>query len=96
MQGEREALLEDIKSSSNQVIEQQAEIEKLTINMNAFGLGMKREKERADTIRAEAIKEYMKILEEKLSNNVDISNVGYQSIIFDMEQVYKEMVGDDK
>ena len=34
-----------------------AEIERLTINMNAFGLGMKREKERADTIRAEAIKE---------------------------------------
>ena len=53
LQGERETLLEDIKDSSNQVIEQQAEIEKLTINMNAFGLGMKREKERADTIKAE-------------------------------------------
>ena len=36
---------------------QKAEIERLTINMNAFGLGMKREKERADTARAEAIKE---------------------------------------
>ena len=37
---------------------QKAEIERLTINMNAFGLGMKREKERADTARAEAIKEF--------------------------------------
>lgn len=46
--------------------------------------------------KAEAIKEYMKILEEKLSQNTDISNVGYQSIIFDMEQGYKEMVGEGK
>jgi hypothetical protein len=37
---------------------QQAEIERLTINMNAFGLGMKREKERANTIKSEAIKEF--------------------------------------
>ena len=37
---------------------QKAEIERLTINMNAFGLGMKREKERADTAKAEAIKEF--------------------------------------
>ena len=29
---------------------QQAEIERLTVNMNAFGLGMKREKERADNV----------------------------------------------
>ena len=32
---------------------QQAEIERVTINMNAFGLGMKREKERADNAEAE-------------------------------------------
>ena len=44
---------------------QKAEIERLTINMNAFGLGMKREKERADTIRAEAIIEVVKLLKEK-------------------------------
>ncbi|MBQ8396686.1 MAG: hypothetical protein IJX53_00630 [Clostridia bacterium] len=47
---------------------QKAEIERLTINMNAFGLGMKREKERADTARAEAIKEFAERLE---------SNFGY-------------------
>lgn len=38
------------------------EVERLTINMNAFGLGMKRESERADTARAEAIKEYVERL----------------------------------
>ena len=43
----------------------EAEIERLTINMNAFGLGMKREKERADTARAEAIKEFAERLKEK-------------------------------
>lgn len=37
---------------------QKAEIERLTINMNAFGLGMKREKERADNARAEAVNEF--------------------------------------
>ncbi len=37
LQGEREVLLEDIKSSSNQVIEQQAEIEKLNVEL----VGMK-------------------------------------------------------
>ena len=44
---------------------QKAEIERLTINMNAFGLGMKREKERADNARAEAVKEFAERLKEK-------------------------------
>lgn len=44
---------------------QQAEIERLTVNMNAFGLGMIREKQRADTARAEAIKEFVERLKEK-------------------------------
>ena len=57
---------------------QQAEIERLTINMNAFGLGMKQEKERADTIRAEAIKEFAKDIHEEirkaLDNNYKVRN----------------------
>lgn len=44
---------------------QKAEIERLTINMNAFGLGMIREKEKADTIRSEAIKEFAERLKEQ-------------------------------
>lgn len=49
---------ESIEKLQKQIAEKNAEIERLTINMNAFGLGMKREKERADTARAEAIKEF--------------------------------------
>jgi hypothetical protein len=47
---------------------QQAEIYRLTINMNAFGLGMKQEKERADQIKSEAIKEFA----ERLKNEKHI------------------------
>ena len=93
MQGEREALLEDIQVSSNQVIEQQAEIEKLTINMNAFGLGMKREKERADTIKAETIKEFADKLKEKIG---DSHFQNYGLAILEIHDLVKEMVGDDK
>lgn len=39
------------------------EIERLTITMNAFGLGMKRESERADSARAEAIKEVFQAID---------------------------------
>ena len=45
-----------------------------------------------NTDKSDAIREYMKKLEEKLSQNIDISNNGYQSIIFDMEQCYKKLV----
>ena len=43
---------------------QKAEIERLIVNMNAFGLGMKAEKERADN----AIKEFAKFL---IDNSTD-------------------------
>ena len=83
---EREVLIEDIHHSADQINEQIEEIERLTINMNAFGLGMKREKERADTIRAEAIKEFAERLkglkEMPLITNNDIDNL------------VKEMVGE--
>lgn len=68
-----------------------AENERLTINMNAFGLGMKYEKERADTARAEAIKEFAERIEPKLAHNTDISAVGYHSVIADIQSVVKEM-----
>lgn len=71
---------------------QQATIERLTINMNAFGLGMKREKERADTIRAEAIKEFWEKLWE-LDPEI-ISKV----VSFDLDELnnlIKETVGEE-
>lgn len=57
------------------VEEKQAEIERLTINMNAFGLSAIREKERADTARAEAIKEFADKAKEKMRDfaKVDFS-----------------------
>ena len=48
----------------------EAEIERLTVNMNAFGLGMKREKERADNAKAEAIKEFAeRLCEGRVTND---------------------------
>lgn len=73
---------------------QQAEIEKLTINMNAFGLGMKREKERADTIRAEAIKECLDKLKShwRFKGGVVPCNEIHEII----DETYKETVGEGK
>ena len=45
--------------------QQKAEIEKLTVNMNAFGLGMKQEKQRADEWHREA-----KLTAEKLDGAI--------------------------
>lgn len=73
---------------------QQAEIEKLTINMNAFGLGMKREKERADTIRAEAIKEFADRLKEHLKGNGGLFCVTTMNAQID--NLVKEMVAEGK
>ena len=76
----------------------QAELERLTINMNAFGLGMKREKERADTIRAEAIKEFA----EKLKEDLGIWSFDFTYYADRAEargyidNLVKEIVGEDK
>lgn len=77
------------------ILRQQAEIERLTINMNAFGLGMKQEKERADTIRAEAIKEFM----DRLTNKADLIRVNSLDSKWaisqdDLDRIYEEMVGE--
>ena len=47
-------------------------------------------------LKSEVVREFMKTLEGKLSQNTDISNADYQSIIFDMEQSYKELVGEQE
>lgn len=41
------------------------------------------------------LQEFMHRAENKLANNTDISMVGYQSVICDMEEAYKELVGED-
>lgn len=40
------------------------------------------------------LQNFMQGVENKLANNIDISMLGYQSVICDMEETYKEMVGD--
>lgn len=40
-----------------------------------------------------AVKEFVKKLESKLANNMDISCIGYQSVIGDIDSIVKEMVG---
>lgn len=52
--------------SLNLINRKNAEIERLTVTMNAFGLGMKRESERADSARAEAIKEFAERVKEEM------------------------------
>lgn len=67
------------KAAADLIKRQRAEIERLTVNMNAFGLGMKAEKERADN----AIKEFAKIL---IDNSTDGSIA-----ISDLPDLVKEM-----
>lgn len=67
-----------------------AEIERLTVNMNAFGLGMKREKERADTIKAEAVKEVF----EKVFECSDVVFDEKAVRVVDLNFLKMQMVGD--
>lgn len=75
---------------------QKAEIERLTVlaklgNMRANDYRAMRDK--CKTARAETIQELLDRLEHKLANNADISAVGYQSVIADVNSVVKEMGG---
>lgn len=62
-----ECICEIERNALDLINRQQAEIERLTINMNAFGLGVKREKERADQIKSKAIKELAKKTNEMIT-----------------------------
>ena len=87
-------MLDFIDGQENYIKSQQAEIERLTINMNAFGLGMKREKERADTTRAEAIKEFA----EKLKDVFTTIDGTFECCEVEeyIDNLVKEMAGEDK
>ena len=58
LQEQNAALIAGQETLQKCIAEKDKEIEKLTVNKNAFGLGMVREKERADKAKAEAIKEF--------------------------------------
>jgi hypothetical protein len=62
--------------------------------MNAFGLGMKQEKERADTIRAEAIKEVLDRFDIEYCKVFSTPEISFMK---EFKGVFlKEMVGEDK
>jgi hypothetical protein len=92
---EREVLIEDIHHSADQINEQLEEIERLTINMNAFGLGMKREKERADTTRAEAIKEFAERYKTLLETELHWCECADETIK-PLDNLVKEMAGEQE
>ena len=70
-----------------QILAKDKEIAILTINMNAFGLGMKREKEKAYTARAKAIKEFAERMKEYIYESDDINHITDWGI----DQIAKEM-----
>ena len=81
----------DYEAMLDLINRQKAEIERLTVNMNAFGLGMKQEAERADTAKAEAIKEFVV----KLLFEFRAGVFGYSHIRHIIKSIAKEMVGDN-
>ena len=76
LQGEREVLLEDIKASSNQVIEQQTEIEKLNVELVGMRGACNSYKMHYDNAKAEIerLKEELEIRNQKRASIFEISN----------------------
>ena len=71
---------------NKQNAEQQAELEKLTVNMNAFGRGMQIEAEKVKTAKAEAIKEFAERVKQEINFPLAVWKV--------FDNLVKEMVGD--
>ena len=70
---------------------QKAEIERLTINMNAFCLGMKREAEKASNARAEAITEFAARLKKRYEFHIICD---WRTLNGEIDDLVKEMLGD--
>lgn len=76
--------------------EAQAEIKRLTINMNAFGLGMKLEKERADRAKTKAVKELTEKIKSYIECYVVIENSKREKELFNfIDNITKEIIGED-
>ena len=74
---------------------QKAEIERLKANNAYLMLPQYARKTVVETAKADVIKEFAERLEPRLANNTDISAVGYQSIVAEISNLVKEMVGDN-
>lgn len=82
MRGIQSCISEIDKKAIDLIKRQQAEIERLNVNMNAFALGMKREKERTDN----AIKEFGEKVKEIF--------IGSDELDKTIDDIVKEMVGE--
>ena len=80
-------LVEDIISMYDR---QKAEIERLTVNSNAYALGMKRLSEQLETAKTEAIKEFAERLKEKHRHNTT-SIVSLVTVFDNINNLVKEM-----
>ncbi len=106
-QAERETMLKDLQFRTNQVIEQQADVERLQKELALKGLEYHLlERERAKDIsgfvddlklvRAEAIKEFAERLTDKASiYRVNGFDYAWQITQEDIDNLVKEMVGDE-
>ena len=61
----------------------QAENERLTVNMNAYGLGMKRLSEQIDTAKTEAIKKFAEKLKSQFHISCDYNCIYIRAVIND-------------
>lgn len=94
LRGEREVILEDMQVRNNQVIEQQAEIERLNNNLSAMATTLSNS---ARQTRADAIKEYKEKLREHAY--LDSGITGFQEMVVDLsdiENIADEMVGEQE
>ena len=81
------------KEALDLINRQKAEIERLTTRLDDKETQLDRLTIYFDEAVNRKVDDFMKRLESKLANNTDITAVGYQSVIADIINLVKEMVG---
>lgn len=90
-----EQILKENERLKKEVIAKEEEYNDMLDQRNSVEYNLELLKQEKEVVKAEAYKEFAERLEPKLANNTDISAVGYQSVIDDIENLIKEMVGED-
>ena len=75
------------------LVEVRAELEKAANDMRSLIAQLNVSKDMITIIRESSLHRFAKKLEGKLANNTDISAVGYESVVADINNIVKEMVG---
>lgn len=90
----QKAEIERFKKIETTVNEFWGELQKLSIAKGKEKPTLEELLEYIEQVKAESTEQLLKKIESRLANNTDISNVQYQSIIFDISEACKEMVGE--